>query len=123
MKIAVMVRQLDLGHILWCGVVRVERAHRVRVVRLQHIPHSALAPGLPLKGRPLHPDSMSFALLSELLCALAGIVSASRITTVKLAFVIVHPREVPKLNASTCAFSVAFVLTCRSGNRRVSFHL
>ena len=29
-----MVRQLDLGHILWCGpVVRVERAHRVRVVR------------------------------------------------------------------------------------------
>jgi hypothetical protein len=37
---------------LWCGrVVRVERAHRVRVVRLQHIPHSALAPGLPLKGR------------------------------------------------------------------------
>ena len=52
MKIAVMVRQLDLGHILWCGrVVRVERAHRVRVVRLHHIPHSALAPGLPLKGR------------------------------------------------------------------------
>ena len=34
MKIVVMVRQLDLGHILWCGrVVRVERAHRVRVVR------------------------------------------------------------------------------------------
>src|SRR5262249_35607112 len=34
MKIALMVRQLDLGHILWCGrVVRVERAHRVRVVR------------------------------------------------------------------------------------------
>jgi hypothetical protein len=38
MKIAVMVRQLDLGHILrcvlWCGgVVRFERAHRVRVVR------------------------------------------------------------------------------------------
>ena len=34
MKIAVMVRQLDLGHILWCDrVVRVERAHRVRVVR------------------------------------------------------------------------------------------
>src|SRR5947208_10566424 len=34
MKIAVMVRQLDLGHIVWCGrVVRVERAHRVRVVR------------------------------------------------------------------------------------------
>src|SRR5262249_7923247 len=31
-----------------CG--RVERDHRVRVVRLQHIPHSALAPGLPLKG-------------------------------------------------------------------------
>jgi hypothetical protein len=40
MKIAVMVRQLDLGHILWCGrVVRVERAHRVRVVRgLQKMP-------------------------------------------------------------------------------------
>ena len=34
MKIALMVRQLDLGPILWCGrVVRVERAHRVRVVR------------------------------------------------------------------------------------------
>src|SRR5215831_10624258 len=34
MKIAVMLRQLDRGHILWCGrVVRVERAHRVRVVR------------------------------------------------------------------------------------------
>jgi len=34
MKIAVMVRQLDLGHIVWCGrVVRVERAQRVRVVR------------------------------------------------------------------------------------------
>ena len=33
-KIAVMVRQLDVGHILWCGrVVRVGRAHRVRVVR------------------------------------------------------------------------------------------
>ena len=34
MKIAVMVRQLDLGHILWCGrVVRVKRAHRVRPLR------------------------------------------------------------------------------------------
>ena len=34
MKIALMVRQLDHGDILWCGrVVRVERAHRVRVVR------------------------------------------------------------------------------------------
>jgi hypothetical protein len=34
MKIAVIARQLDLGHILWCGrVVWVERAHRVRVVR------------------------------------------------------------------------------------------
>src|SRR5262245_23728373 len=33
-KIAVVVRQLDRGHILWCGrVVRVERAHGVRVVR------------------------------------------------------------------------------------------
>src|SRR5262249_44871793 len=33
-KKAVMVRQLDVGHIVWCGrVVRVERAHRVRVVR------------------------------------------------------------------------------------------
>src|SRR5262249_38671023 len=71
--------------------------------------------------RPLHPGNMSFALLSGLLCALAGIVSASRITTVKLAFVIVHPREFPKLNASTCAFFAAFVLTCRSGNHRVSF--
>src|SRR5262249_52029384 len=40
MKIAVMVRQLDLGHILWCSrVVRVERAHRVRVVRgVQKVP-------------------------------------------------------------------------------------
>src|SRR5262249_10798854 len=28
-----------------------------------------------------------------------------------------------KLRASTCAFSVPFVLTCRSGNRRVSFYL
>src|SRR5262249_22346569 len=34
MKIAVMVRQLDLGHILWCDrVVRVKHAHRIRVVR------------------------------------------------------------------------------------------
>jgi len=34
MKIAVMVRRLDLGHILWCSrVVRVERAPRVRAVR------------------------------------------------------------------------------------------
>src|SRR6516165_9662093 len=34
MKIAVVVRQLDRGHILWCGrVVRVERAHGIRVVR------------------------------------------------------------------------------------------
>jgi len=34
MKIAVMVRQLDLGHILWCGrVARVGRAHRIRGVR------------------------------------------------------------------------------------------
>ena len=34
MKIAVVVRQLDRGHILWCGrVVRVERAHRIRIVR------------------------------------------------------------------------------------------
>ena len=33
MKIALMVRQ-DLGHILWRGrVARVERAHRIRVVR------------------------------------------------------------------------------------------
>jgi len=36
--------------------------------------------------RPLHPDSISFALL----CALAGIVSASRIATARLAFVIVY---------------------------------
>ena len=34
MKIAVMVRQLDLGHILWFGrVAQVGRAHRVRVER------------------------------------------------------------------------------------------
>src|SRR5262249_22950718 len=34
MKIAAMVRQLDVRHILWCGrVVRFERAHRVRIVR------------------------------------------------------------------------------------------
>jgi hypothetical protein len=34
MKIALVVRQLDRGHILWCGrVVRVERAHRIRIVR------------------------------------------------------------------------------------------
>ena len=34
MKIALLVRQLDLGHILWCGrVVRVKHAHRIRVVR------------------------------------------------------------------------------------------
>jgi hypothetical protein len=34
MKIAVVVRQLDRGHILWCGrVVRVKRAHRIRIVR------------------------------------------------------------------------------------------
>jgi hypothetical protein len=34
MKIAAMVRPLDVRHILWCGrVVRVERAHRVRIVR------------------------------------------------------------------------------------------
>jgi hypothetical protein len=29
---------------------------------------------------------------------------------------------VTKVTASTCVFSVPFVLTCRSGNRRVSFH-
>src|SRR5262245_27280319 len=86
-------------------------------------PRASLKKGVLSPIRPLHPDSMSFALLSGLLCALAGIVSASRITTVKLAFVIVHPREFPKLNASTCAFSVAFVLTCRSRNHRVSFRL
>src|SRR5262249_22137694 len=28
-----------------------------------------------------------------------------------------------EVTASTCAFSVPFVLTCRSGNRQVSFHL
>src|SRR5262249_51570261 len=34
MKIAVVVRQLDSGHILWCGrLVRGERAHGIRVVR------------------------------------------------------------------------------------------
>src|SRR6516162_3227468 len=34
MKIALVVRQLDLGHILRCGrVVRVKHAHRIRVVR------------------------------------------------------------------------------------------
>ena len=34
MKIALVVRELDLGHILWCGrVVRLERAHRICVVR------------------------------------------------------------------------------------------
>jgi hypothetical protein len=40
MKIAMMVRQLDLRHILWCGrVVRVERAPGVRVVPgVQKIP-------------------------------------------------------------------------------------
>ena len=45
MKIAVMVRQLDLGHILWCGrVVRVERGHRVRVVRgVQKMPDDPTA--------------------------------------------------------------------------------
>jgi hypothetical protein len=39
------VRQLDLGHILWCGrVVRVERAHRVRVVRgVQKMPDAPAA--------------------------------------------------------------------------------
>src|ERR1700747_411331 len=30
---------------------------------------------------------------------------------------------VTKVTASTCAFSVPFVLTCRSGNLRVSFHV
>src|SRR5262249_24358064 len=30
---------------------------------------------------------------------------------------------VTKVTASICAFSVPFVLTCRSRNRRVSFHL
>ena len=33
MKIALVVRQLDRGHILWCGrVVRVDRAYRICVV-------------------------------------------------------------------------------------------
>jgi hypothetical protein len=45
MKIAVIVRQLDLGHILWCGrVVRVKRAHGVRVVRgVQKMPDAPAA--------------------------------------------------------------------------------
>jgi len=46
MKIAVMLRQLDLGRILWCGrVVRVEPAHRVRVVRgVQKMPDVGCRP-------------------------------------------------------------------------------
>ena len=40
--------------------------------------------------RPLHPDSISFALLCAPLCALAGIASASRIATARLAFVTVY---------------------------------
>ena len=60
MKIAVMVRQLDLGHILWCGrVVRVERAHRVRVVRsVQKMPdvgNGAVAIGVGIAGPIIQP--------------------------------------------------------------------
>src|SRR5262252_2505670 len=40
--------------------------------------------------RPLHPDNISFALLCALPSALAGIVSASRIATARLVFVIVY---------------------------------
>src|SRR5262249_59422271 len=40
--------------------------------------------------RPLHPDNISFALLCALPCALAGTVSATRITTARLVFVIVY---------------------------------
>src|SRR5262249_45637788 len=40
--------------------------------------------------RPLHPGNISFALVCGLLCALAGTVSASRITTARLVFVIVY---------------------------------
>src|SRR5262249_29569178 len=47
---------------------------------------ASLAAGGLSPVRPLHPDSISFALL----CALAGIVSASRIATARLAFVIVY---------------------------------
>ena len=60
MKIAVTVRQLDLGHILWCGrVVRVERAHRVRVVRsVQKMPdvgNGAVAIGVGIAGPIIQP--------------------------------------------------------------------
>ena len=40
--------------------------------------------------RPLHPGNISFALVCGLLCALAGIVSASRIATARLVFVIAY---------------------------------
>jgi len=40
--------------------------------------------------RPLHPDNISFALLCALPCALAGTVSATRIATARLVFVIVY---------------------------------
>ena len=70
MKIAVMVRQLDLGHILWCGrVVRVQRAHRVRVVRsVQKMLdvgrcHSALSCSRPPIGLVLDVDQKLDGLL------------------------------------------------------------
>ena len=41
----------DLGHILWCGrVVRVEHAHRVRVVRgVQKMPDVGIVNSRPLR--------------------------------------------------------------------------
>src|SRR5262249_7341197 len=51
-------------------------------------PRASLKRGVLSPIRPLHPDSISFALLSGLVCALAGIVSASRIATASPVFVI-----------------------------------
>jgi hypothetical protein len=36
---------------------------------------------------------------------------------------VAEPVKRHKLSASTCAFSVSFLRSCRSGNRRVSYHL
>src|SRR5258708_36408794 len=67
-------------------LLRLEHTHRPA---LEDYVHRATRLGssrslnLRIGIRPLQPDSISFALLCALLCALAGIVSASRIATTK----------------------------------------
>src|SRR5215469_15358049 len=53
-------------------------------------PRASLIRGVLPPLRPLHPDSMSFAVLCGLVCALAAVVRASRIAIMRPVFIIAY---------------------------------